>query len=102
MALTRDEWLEKVKKNGWALEDVLNELRDRDMCMEAVKSKGSALCFVPEELRDRDICMEAVKKNDWALQYVPDEIRNGAETAEDFLAAMGTEAAQQTGAGMGM
>ena len=40
MALTRDEWLEKVKKDGYELQYVPEELIDRDMCMAAVKQNG--------------------------------------------------------------
>jgi len=71
----RAYFLEAIKANGFVLENIPEEYRDREMCLEAVKENGDALRYVPEELRDREMCLEAAKS--WCpLAYVPEEFRD--------------------------
>ena len=58
----RDEVLERVRRNGYALKFAAAELRaDREIVLEAVKQDGSTLEFAAVELRaDRQIVREAV------------------------------------------
>jgi len=75
--ICNDNWankefvLNKVKKNGCALEYASEELRnDKEIVLEAVKQNGKALKYANEELRgDKEVVIEAVKQNSNALQY---------------------------------
>ena len=77
-------YLEKVKKNGCALEYVPTELHTAELCLAAVKQDCWALEHVPLELRTVKLCLAAVKKNSWVLKHVPLEHR----TAELCFAAV--------------
>ena len=45
-------YLAAVSNSRYALRDVPEELRDREICLAAVSNDGYMLEFVPEELRD--------------------------------------------------
>jgi hypothetical protein len=47
----------------------------KELYLEAVRKNGGAFYFVPKELRDREICLEAVKQDRWILRFVPDELK---------------------------
>ena len=61
-----DICLHIVKRNGLALEMVLNQTDD--MCLAAVKNYGCALQFVNN--KTQEICIEAVSKNKSAIEFV--------------------------------
>jgi hypothetical protein len=60
---TYEEWLEKVKKDGNALDYVPEEIKTEEMCLAAVRDLGNALCWVPEDLKTPEICLAAVQHN---------------------------------------
>ena len=64
--LSGKEALEAVKKNGYALQYVINQTPE--IRLEAVKENGYALQYVINQTPE--ICLEAVKENGNALQYV--------------------------------
>jgi len=70
-----EEALAAVKKHGWVLEFVPDELKTAEVCLEAVKQNGYLLRYVPEKLKTAELCLEAVKQNQWAIQYVPEELK---------------------------
>ena len=49
-----------VSKNGWALQEVPEELQTKEICLAAILNNGRALGWVPEELYDREISLAAV------------------------------------------
>ena len=77
----REEWLEKVKEDGNALQYVSDELKnDREIVLAAVRNNGCALGYVSDELKnDREFVLAAVRQNGWVLFYVSDELRNDKE-----------------------
>ena len=77
----RDEVLERVRRNGYALEFAAAELlADNVIVFEAVKQDGSALQFAPGELRVvREILLEAVKQDGYALRFAAAELRADRE-----------------------
>jgi hypothetical protein len=81
---TIEEVLKAVKKNGYALENVPEELKTAEVCLEAVKQNGGALAYVPQELRTAELCLVAVKQDSYALEKVPEELK----TAEVCLEAV--------------
>ena len=68
-------WLEEIYENGWALKDVPEELKTKELCEMAVKSHGFALAYVPEELRIPRLCYVAIKNDGTTLELVPEELR---------------------------
>ena len=80
MANQRAYWMERVRRNGYALEHVPEELQDRELVVEAVREVGFALSWAPEELqRDREVVLEAVRQDGLALRYAADELRDDRE-----------------------
>jgi len=68
-------WKKRITQNGWALEDVPQELRTPDLCKIAVAQYGYALKYVPQDLRTKDLCTIAVAQYGWALQWVPKDLK---------------------------
>lgn len=61
---TKEEVLEAVRKDGWALKYASKKLkRDREVVMEAVQQREIAVLFVSKELR-REILMQKALKQD--------------------------------------
>ena len=102
----REEWVNEVKKNGYELKFVSDELKndkeivlvavteygvaleyasdtlrnDREVVLAAVRQDGDALVHASDELKnDREIVLAAVHQNGWALQYASEELRNDKE-----------------------
>ncbi len=79
MEKTVEEYIEMVRNDGIALEDVPEEVQmaHSEICIEAVKQNGYALQYVPEEVQmaHPEICIEAVKQNVFALIYIPNEVK---------------------------
>ena len=73
---SREEYIDKIRLENIALQDVPEGLLDPGICLEAVKQNGCALQYVPEKYRDRETCLAAVKQNGAALRYVPDKYRD--------------------------
>lgn len=73
--MTSAMWLAAIKRNGWSLGDVPDDMIDREMCWEAVKEYGGVLCLVPIKFRDREICYEGMRKNDDVIKDVPEKMR---------------------------
>ena len=63
------ESLEKVKRDGMALESVADQTNE--VCLAAVKQNGKALQFVKEQTEE--ICLTAVQQNAYALEYAKDQ-----------------------------
>ena len=68
-------WLEEIYENGFALKDVPEEFKTKELCELAVKKDGDALAYVPEELKTKELCKVAVKDNGLNLEFVPEELR---------------------------
>src|SRR5206468_965365 len=68
------EWLNKVSKDGNALEYVPDVLKTPELCLAAVSDNGYALKYVFDELKTPELCLAAVSKEGCALEYVPDEL----------------------------
>jgi hypothetical protein len=68
--------MKAVKKYGYALKYVPENLKDYDICLKAVKEDGLALKYVPKNIINKEICLAAVKNNGLALDYVPKNIIN--------------------------
>jgi len=68
-------WKERVSQNGWALEDVPQELKTIELCTIAVSKYGYILQCVPQDLRTPELCKIAVSESGWALQFVPQELK---------------------------
>ena len=83
----RDEVLEMVRRDGYALEFAAAELRaDRAIVLEAVKQDGSALEFAAAELRaDREIVFEAVRHYGSALRFAAEELRADHEIVPEAV-----------------
>ena len=78
----RQEWIEKVEKEGpYALEDAPKRLRsDKEFMLEAVKRYGSALQFASWALQeDKEVVLAAVTSCGGALEYASDELRDDKE-----------------------
>ena len=77
----RQRALEEVRRLGWALEVVPEDLQnDREIVMEAVKQFGGALQFASAALKnDREIVLAAVKQYGWALQFASAALKNDRE-----------------------
>ncbi len=50
-------------------------MTNQNFYLEAVKKRGFALAYVPDELKTLELCLEAVKQWGGALAYVPDELK---------------------------
>ena len=73
--------LKRVKKNGFALQDASDELKnDKEIVLAAVNQNGIALRYASDELKkDKGIVMAAVNKNGDALQFASDELKKDKE-----------------------
>jgi len=74
--LNYNDYFEEVKKHGFVLKYVPEEVKDYKMCLEAIKQAGYRLEFVPEKLKDYNMCLIAVKSKATALKYVPEEFKD--------------------------
>jgi uncharacterized protein (TIGR02145 family) len=70
-----EKYLEEVKENGLALENVPEALKTAEMCMAAVENEGLALGDVPEALKTAEMCMAAVKNDGLALDFAPEALK---------------------------
>ena len=71
-----EEALAAVKKHGWAIRYVPEELKTQELYLELVKQEPSALIEdIPGKFITAELCLEAVKQNAEALEYVPEELR---------------------------
>jgi hypothetical protein len=66
-----DEAMAAVEQNGYALQEVPDELKTKELCLAAVEEYGLALEYVPEELKTKEICLAAVEQFGYALRDVP-------------------------------
>ena len=73
--------LERVSKNGMALQDATEEQKgDREIVMEAVSNYGHALQYATKELKgDHDIVMQAVSTNGFALDLATKDLKGDRE-----------------------
>ena len=69
------KWLDEVKKDGFNLRFVPEELRTKELCELAVKDEALTLQYVPEELRTYKLCYVAIKNDGTTLEFVPEELR---------------------------
>jgi len=67
------EYLEIVKKDGYALKYVPKKYRTEELCKIAVNQNGWVLYYVPEKYKTEEICKIAVQQDGYALESVPDE-----------------------------
>ena len=81
---TKEESLEAVKQDGFALQFV-NE-QTKAICLEAVKQNGDALQYVKEQTEA--ICLEAVKQDGDALMYVKEHLFQNSTTKELTMEAV--------------
>jgi hypothetical protein len=79
--MTEKEAFELVRKDGFALKYVPDELRTLEMCLEAVGQCGWALQYAPDEMRTREVCEKAVGQNGLAIMYVPYELWDEVKAA---------------------
>lgn len=78
----KNEFLEAVKNDGWALYHASKELRDdKQLILEAIKYDAyTSLVFASERLRnDKEVVLEAVKENGHALYCASDELKDNEE-----------------------
>jgi hypothetical protein len=75
MITTLEETFEKVRKYGWHLYFVPEDLRTPELCKIAVEKNGRALESVPEDLKTPELCRIAVEKSEEALEYVPEALK---------------------------
>jgi hypothetical protein len=77
----KEEVLEAVREDGYALEKASEELRaDKEVVMAAVNSWGYALQYASEELQaDREVVLEAVTSSGEALMDFDDAFRSDKE-----------------------
>ena len=87
----RNEVLEAVKEDGYALDDADESLKkDKEIVLEAVKQAGGALSYADESLlKDREIVMAAVKSYGLALDDADESLKKDKEIV--------LEAVKQTG-----
>jgi IMP cyclohydrolase len=67
--------LEAVKNNAGALQFIKDEMKTREIMLEAVKNDGYALQFIKDCMKTHEIMLEAVKNKGLALQYIKDEMK---------------------------
>jgi hypothetical protein len=48
-----EEALAAIKQDGFALEDIPENLKTAKICLEAVKERYSAFPFMPEDMREK-------------------------------------------------
>ena len=78
--LQKQRWLERVARDGAALQDAAAELQgDREVVLAAVAQNGAALqCAAGELQGDREVVLAAVAQTSAALQYAAAELRSDA------------------------
>ena len=65
-----------VKQDDIALQDVPNEIRDREMCLTVVSRCRHVMKCIPYKFRDREMCSIAVSQYGLVLEYIPNELRD--------------------------
>ena len=68
--LSVEEAIAAVKRDGYTLQYVPDELKTEAVVLAAVESNGYALRYVPDQLKTEAVCTKAVESDDDALQYV--------------------------------
>lgn len=69
--LTRELYLEAVKRDGDMLQYVEEKEQDLELCTIAVDNKGNSIRFVREDFQNLDLCISAIRKSGGeVLQYV--------------------------------
>lgn len=68
-----------IKKSGFNLKYVDEDMRDADLCLEAVKESGRAIEFVPKAICTYSICYEAITKSPSAAAVVLNHIKDFAQ-----------------------
>ncbi|WP_461247469.1 DUF4116 domain-containing protein [Treponema sp. R6D11] len=66
-----------VRKNGWALEYVPEELKTRELCLEALMHTQSknTIQFLPKKFKTVKLYIEAIKRNIRLFHYVPKKLQ---------------------------
>ena len=72
---TEKEAWEAVRKDGWSLHHVPEELKTYKLCLAAIKQQGLVLRKVPKALRTPELCLAAVKEYGLAFRYVPKALK---------------------------
>lgn len=83
----KNEFLEAVKNNGWALYHASKELRDdKQLILEAIKYDAyTSLVFASERLQDNEeVVLTAVKKNRYALNCASERLQNNKEFLKEI------------------
>ena len=81
---TREEWIEKVKKDWSVLIDAPDSIKaDEEICLEAVRQNGYVLRYVPEGKRTEVLYSAGVQRG-YRLEDVPE----GKRTEAVYLAAV--------------
>ena len=76
--LSVEEAIAAVKRDGYAMQYVPDELKTEAVVLAAVKHYGYALQHVPDELKTEAVVLAAVKHDGEVLRYVPDELKTEA------------------------
>ena len=59
---------------------MINKNSTKQEVLEAVRLNGYALCFASDELRnDREVVLAAVNQEGWALRHASEELQNDRE-----------------------
>ena len=88
----REEMLEAVKKDGWALQYASDSIKaDREVVLEALKeSFGNALEYASDTLKaDREVVLEAVRSDGWALENASDSFQEDREVVIEAVRSGG-------------
>jgi hypothetical protein len=72
--------LETVKYHGWAIQEVPDKFKTKELCLTAIKTLWRRVNEYKDDIptdywNDEEFCMEAVKQNFNALKYVPGKIK---------------------------
>ena len=76
--LSVEEAIAAVKRDGYAMQYVPDELKTEAVVLAAVESDGYALRYVPDELKTEAVCFKAVERDGYALQHVPAKLKTEA------------------------
>ena len=63
---------EAVRNNPYALRNVPDHFKTREMCEKALEKDPFILWTVPDRYNIQEMCDKTVKKVSWSLEYVPD------------------------------
>ena len=85
----RDLCLMAVKKSGYALEYVPDEIKDEELCYIAVGKDNLALKFVPESLKTKKVCLKALSKHSNTFELIPEELRRDSDIYREAFKEIG-------------